>query len=271
MTEKLVKDKKKEIVLIEKSVYFYPEQSLLTSLHGEESVKLLSTASECLLILIERQGDIVPKDEFLESVWGRKGVIATEHTFYQTILTVRKGFSHLGLDNIIKTRYRRGLSIENSVCIIKGEMVVSGELSHYESKKNNTSLFDESVQAPEKTDYKMRGSLWLSVALWIFAGVVLGGLAASVMKTPSGGYFERYHQLTYMKSECPVLAEDYNYVPEQVQFFFRQKKIECTRDEKIYFAGRNSIGMHSVIKCDKNFQEGKECLTNFYLDAVQEK
>ncbi|SEO96376.1 winged helix-turn-helix domain-containing protein [Enterobacter sp. NFIX58] len=270
MTEKLVADIKNEIILIEKSVCFYPDQNLLKSLHGEDSVKLLSTASECLLILIQSQGDIVPKHEFIEKVWGRKGVIATEHTFYQTILTVRKGFSHLGLENIIKTRYRRGLLIESSVSIIKREMVVSGVLSHYESN-NNTNYFHERVQTQEKKYKKNRWSLWLSVALWIFVGVVLGGLTASAIKIPSSGYFDRYHQLTYMKSACPILAEDYKYDPDQIQSFFRQNKIECTRDEKIYFSGRNSIGLHSLIKCDNKFQEGKECLTDFYLSAVQEK
>lgn len=271
----VVAESKNEIILIENSVYFYPEKNLLTSLQGEESVKLLSTASECLLILINRQGDIVPKAEFLESVWGRKGVVATEHNFYQTMLTVRKGLSKLGLENVIKTRYRRGLSIETTVSIIKANTVVSEGVSHYELQKNDSDSFEDGAQviSGNTPDIRIKRKICLNSGGWLLFSIIfcimLGGITGAVINIPSGGYFDRYHQISYADGECQILTADYDNDLEKIQSFLRQKKIECAKGQKIYYSALYPVGTHSAIRCDKNFQEGKECLTYFYLDAVQ--
>ncbi|HEQ3521793.1 TPA: winged helix-turn-helix domain-containing protein [Citrobacter freundii] len=278
MTDRpIVADSKNGIILIENSVCFYPEQYLLTSLQGEDSVKLLSTASECLLILIYRQGDIVPKEEFLESVWGKKGIVATEHNFYQTILTVRKAFSKLGLENVIKTRYRRGLSIEDTVSIIKSSMAVSEKCPYYELQKNDSDSFEEGTQViaenipntrtKQKAWLNSGGGLLFSIIFCVMFGVITG----AVIKIPSGGYFDRYYQLSYADGKCQIMAADYNNDIKKIQSFLSQKKIDCTKGQIIYYSALYPVGSHSVIKCDKNLQEGKECLTYFYLGAVQEK
>lgn len=107
------------IYLIDQKVYFIPDENVLISKNYDEKIKLLSTATECLSTLISRQGQIIPREELMDSIWKKRGVIASDNNFYQTILTIRKAFSTLGLDDVIATRYRRGLVIEKNLNYFK--------------------------------------------------------------------------------------------------------------------------------------------------------
>ena len=278
MTDKIDKQHEINLVyLIENKVYFYPHNNLLTSLDGDSNVKLLSTGSECLLALINKHGEIVPKEDFIENVWKKKGVIATEHTFYQTILTVRKGFSQLGLHGIIKTKYRIGLTIDKSVSINQDNLFAKEEKFKHDLQKIELAVSSDDSNdienIPEKkVKLKIFSITKINFGVIGIIGVILGATIGAMTKIPPGGYFDQFNHLSYMGDHCQILTPARgDYESNKVQSFLEQKKTKCSHEGRIYYSAQYAIGRHSVIKCSKNINEDGGCTTYFYLNAFQKK
>ena len=50
-----------------------------------ESVTLNAPTARCLQLLLESNGKIISREEFLDSVWKTRGVVVSQNTFYQNI------------------------------------------------------------------------------------------------------------------------------------------------------------------------------------------
>ena len=83
-----------------------------------ERIILNTPTARCLELLIERQGLVVSRDDFLEEVWGTKGIVVSHNTFYQNISLLRKSLKKTGLsDNIVVTVRRKGFTLSSDVVI----------------------------------------------------------------------------------------------------------------------------------------------------------
>lgn len=107
--------------LIDGRLCFYPVTNVLKPLDDSIAEVVLSKpASRCFLLLIERQGEVVSHDDFINEVWGKKGIVVTRNTYYQSISILRKRLKALGFDDdVIVTLPRKGLMLSEEVAVIK--------------------------------------------------------------------------------------------------------------------------------------------------------
>ena len=76
--------------------------------HGD-SVALNAPTARCLQLLLESNGKVISREEFLDTVWKTRGVVVSQNTFYQNISLLRKSLLKAGLSqDIIVTVRQRG-------------------------------------------------------------------------------------------------------------------------------------------------------------------
>lgn len=83
------------IYLIDQKVYFIPDENVLISKNYDEKIKLLSTATECLSTLISRQGQIIPREELMDSIWKKEALSLLTITFTRRYSPSERRFQHL--------------------------------------------------------------------------------------------------------------------------------------------------------------------------------
>ncbi|WP_114192568.1 winged helix-turn-helix domain-containing protein [Edaphovirga cremea] len=117
--------------LINNAVYFVPEKNLLIAKNDPSLTVLLNApVSRCLLLLIEKQHDIISQKVFLHEVWESNGSSVSANSLYQSISLLRKAFKSVGLhDVIITTVPRKGLTLHESIQI---SVVGGNEAEGYE-------------------------------------------------------------------------------------------------------------------------------------------
>lgn len=100
--------------LIENKIIFTPAtQCLAQADRPEQPIKLKQSASLCLLLLIQHQGNVVPQSELLAFGWGQNHRQVSFNAFYQSILSLRKSLLQLELEQpLITTIPRKGLIIK---------------------------------------------------------------------------------------------------------------------------------------------------------------
>lgn len=117
--------------IINESVEFHPATSKLRDINNPDSVVTLnSPAGRCLLLLINRMGNVVTQKEFMEIVWKQNGMMVTSNAYYQNISVLRKGLKRVGLDeSFIVTLPRIGLTLASGTNIRKLAEETSIEIS----------------------------------------------------------------------------------------------------------------------------------------------
>lgn len=112
--------------IINDEVIFDVNMSELRSVNGNgEIINLNGPTARCLQLLIESNGRIISREEFLETVWKTRGVVVAQNTFYQNISLLRKSLLKAGLskDIIITVRQRGFILATDSVitAVVKTE------------------------------------------------------------------------------------------------------------------------------------------------------
>lgn len=108
-----------------------------------EGVSLNAPTARCLQLLLESNGKIISREEFLDTVWKTRGVVVSQNTFYQNISLLRKSLLKAGLSqDIIVTVRQRGFVLASGSHIasfFKTEEEDSGNTSNIQVI-NNASL-----------------------------------------------------------------------------------------------------------------------------------
>lgn len=114
----------KEIVSyrINHDIEFIPELFLLRNMQNGNKVSMFSTASRCLLALIESQGNIISQKEIMYIGWEAVGLQVTASAYYQNIASILKALNGISAynncSNMITTIKRSGLIIKDEVNIM---------------------------------------------------------------------------------------------------------------------------------------------------------
>lgn len=105
----------------------------LTSLTDvNEVITLHAPTARCLLLLIEKKGEVVSRECFLEQVWHARGVVVSENTFYQNISLLRKSLKKVApKENIVITVRSRGFIIPENTRIQPLEDKKEMEETHF--------------------------------------------------------------------------------------------------------------------------------------------
>lgn len=267
----------KNYYIIEEIVHFYPCEYSLYNVNSGETITLLSTASECFLTLLEEQGNIVSRKEMKEKVWGKRGVVVSSNTFYQTILNLRRSLEKAGAgNNIISTYYGKGVSIENSVS------VTCQSIS--ECVRLQTDLTSVTLEEPSKQEIEVRtdtthiqrlnkkntSNFFIRNALTLFIGNVILLVACLIMLSfgnslKRDNYFEQYVKTDVKVNNCAVFTEPENINSEDFIKFLKSNKLKCEDSESLYLSMTYPIQRVSVIRCTGHFLPGDECESDFYL------
>lgn len=96
--------------IINDEVIFNVNMNELQPVGGSgESVTLNAPTARCLQLLLESNGNIISREEFLDIVWKTRGIVVSQNTFYQNISLLRKSLVKAGLSqDIIVTVRQRG-------------------------------------------------------------------------------------------------------------------------------------------------------------------
>ncbi|MDR1773468.1 MAG: response regulator transcription factor [Clostridioides sp.] len=78
--------------------------------YGDENIELTKNELRILEILIENQGEIVPRDEIMNALW-QSDLFIDDNTLTVNITRLRKKLSEIGCEDIIKTRRGLGYSL----------------------------------------------------------------------------------------------------------------------------------------------------------------
>ncbi|MGL6011119.1 MAG: winged helix-turn-helix domain-containing protein [Shewanella oncorhynchi] len=99
-------------------IYHSDEGVIITLGAGDEdSIMLTPVLNRILVLLVQNQGQLVTRDEFLEKVWDNYGRTTSSNTLTQYISILRKIFTdHLGKDCVI-TVPKQGYMLSTDVII----------------------------------------------------------------------------------------------------------------------------------------------------------
>lgn len=101
----------KPVFLINHVVLFEPDKRRLCQRgsYPERAVVLHGPVSECLLQLLEHNGEVLSQRYLFAAVWEKQGAVVTTNALYQTIASIRKALKMAGLtENIVQTIPKEG-------------------------------------------------------------------------------------------------------------------------------------------------------------------
>lgn len=127
---------------------------LIVGKSADNVIPLTPVLNRMLLLLIEKKGQLVTREEFLEKVWDNHGRIASSNTLTQYVSTLRKIFSdHLKKEGVV-TLPRRGymLSLDVNVVVLSHDAALSTTLNNPNVKsERDLSSFDD-IAVSEQTE-----------------------------------------------------------------------------------------------------------------------
>lgn len=132
----------KNAIINDAVIFKMNDSELIPLTQDGEVIQLNSPTARCLQLLIERHGRVVSRDDFLKQVWGAKGIVVSQNTFYQNISLLRKSLKKAGLhEEIVVTVRRKGFTLSSDIVInineIRDDVEINELVHHYCSPTEN--------------------------------------------------------------------------------------------------------------------------------------
>lgn len=161
--------------LIDNRVIFDSERMSLT--HSDKTVSI--SESETNLLLAFYKG-LFKKDDLIGWVWGRKGVVVSDASYYKLINQLRNTFDKIGLpSSSVVTRPKVGVELVLSITPIKP---AASRQPAAEPKEHSAEPFDETSPTNEHNKSSVAGRRdWIFLALAALLMIV--GLCASLWES----------------------------------------------------------------------------------------
>ncbi|OUC37178.1 hypothetical protein BJP35_2443 [Enterobacter sp. J49] len=270
-----ITERNTECFTIEDTLRFCPENNSFYNINTQEVVSILSTASGCFRLLIEVQGHILTKEQLIEQVWGKRGIVISNNTFYQTMLNLRRGLENAGMRNdIISTHYGKGVSISQEIKIIKSSYEKAEALQEIrEDEKNtlNVVAISDVISKPEGSPFffhvflnklETKGFLF-GLSVFFTALIVYAATNHFLMKND---FFSSYRKTNFKIDKCEIYINP-DYIDDiSLDYIDKRGKINCENNERIFISLIEPVRRLSVIHCNNNFSAEEECVSDFYLD-----
>lgn len=102
---------------LNESLLFDDETFQIASLARPNApIKLSATASRCLKLFIERQGETIDKETLMHECWGKYGSLVTEGSMWKNISQLRQAFQNLNIPfDVIVTVPRLGYTFSSQI------------------------------------------------------------------------------------------------------------------------------------------------------------
>lgn len=248
------------LYIINDLVDFHPGNRTLTNRTTEKSVILQNPASFILVHLLNHCGVVIPQRRLVEIGWGEKNNITSVNTLYQTVLTLRKALSEVGLPrDLIKTVARRGMVLVAD--IQRAEM-------EPENERGNEAVGREEVV---RTPWKARSLRATLIAGTVLLSVLLVSLWTSygLFYPPAESLFSSYTILDATSiSSCTLFLKGQGTLDTRyVEFMDRHKEI-CHNHNYVYLSGMNSADNIAAVACQMDIRKNPstKCTTWYSIN-----
>ncbi|MFU9590006.1 winged helix-turn-helix domain-containing protein [Klebsiella pneumoniae] len=171
--------------IINDEVIFNMDVNELQPVAGKdhEAITLNTPTARCLQLLLESNGNIISRDEFLSAVWKERGVVVSQNTFYQNISLLRKSLLRAGLtQDVVVTVRQRGFVIATGTVIrqvtLQNEFNSAQPLSTDASMriindKYIAKIDDAEVQNSVRKTFRSNGLTSRQLSWWTFIIVAI--------------------------------------------------------------------------------------------------
>lgn len=140
------------IFIINDKVMFLPASNSLRAVNdGSRNFVLHTPSSQCLLILLQNNHQVVSHKYLFEEIWEKNGTIVTPNTLYQNIALIRKALKAAGLDEeIIKTVPKQGVKLSALITSSLSDepTSIAHEVSDEPALKEDSLQVAEDIQEP---------------------------------------------------------------------------------------------------------------------------
>ncbi|CAI2043836.1 Transcriptional activator CadC [Serratia fonticola] len=267
--------------LFDNVLLYRPNESVILFVGEYENsgITLTPVLNRILILLIEKKGQLVTREEFLKNVWDNHGRIASSNTLTQYISTLRKIFSdHLKKECIVNVP-KKGyiLSLEVNVVSLNAAEEV---LTQVEAKPATISEYSRNVVTSESVeDHIIAHSSITNINKFKKLLII------SFMMTVAGSTlffllpWQKFNQEKWSVSGrfggCPIyLLPDYNTGSkvrndlnmERVVNHIEKFDLQCIDGASFFFYNNNNTGIpvnsYSLLsRCVKGSDEHDECIT----------
>ncbi|HBX8524947.1 TPA: hypothetical protein MII15_01570 [Klebsiella pneumoniae] len=171
--------------IINDEVIFNMDVNELQPVAGKdhEAITLNTPTARCLQLLLESNGNIISRDEFLSAVWKERGVVVSQNTLYQNISLLRKSLLRAGLtQDVVVTVRQRGFVIATGTVIrqvtLQNEFNSAQPLSTDASMriindKYIAKIDDAEVQNSVRKTFRINGLTSRQLSWWTFIIVAI--------------------------------------------------------------------------------------------------
>ena len=171
--------------IINDEVIFNMDVNELQPVAGKdhEAITLNTPTARCLQLLLESNGNIISRDEFLSAVWKERGVVVSQNTFYQNISLLRKSLLRAGLtQDVVVTVRQRGFVIATGTVI--RQVTLQNEINSAQPLSTDASMRiindkyiakidDAEVQNSVRKTFRINGSTSRQLSWWTFIIVAI--------------------------------------------------------------------------------------------------
>lgn len=267
----------KKVYLINETLLFEPDVRRIGPLVGypHRAVTLHGPVSECLLLLLENNGQVVTQRVFFASVWEKQGAVVTTNALYQTISQIRKVLKSAGIEeNIIKTLPKEGFK---ATAILKtGELnaFIQPQITSPVSVSSEESAIADAAAIPG-SDTPLRVPFFNSPRAYTVAGILFilsCAVLYSVMKEGKSE-IETYQPIGKLNG-CDVYSSWRDRAKSREMFTALTKRydIKCNSGGTAWMTLNFAQQGSSVIVCDRMPQDkNAQCDSIIYRQQNHEE
>lgn len=288
--QKTQKDEQCDVFIINNQVIFDAKEHVLKTVASGKSITLYSTSSECLLLLIRRQGEVISQRELMTVIWSEKNRDINANAFYQMLLTLRRALERAGAgSNIIQTVKRKGLLIDENTAIEwqTSDVTTPEPLITYSDHANITDIPDMhempiEINSPSsevdnscsdetaivKIPTKMvKTKLSRITTLGLSAVISAGIFYTFISSKKESDYFSHYNS-TQKIDDCTFVYMNDSYNNKNLSNIITEIGLDCSTDKFIYLTSLSTAPQESIIICSVpvTASHANKCTSYFYLD-----
>ncbi|MFP2378003.1 transcriptional regulator [Enterobacter ludwigii] len=260
---------------INKQIWFRVDDGSLRSEDGAVDINLTLTTCRLLTYLLERQGEVVSRDELLKNVWDANGLSSSNNSLNKYVSDIRRIFSDIGFgQDVIMTVPKVGFMLTGSI-----------EVEKYNSHPGNRRALEKEDAAPKIYIYYCHIKRVIKNAnkVYFFAVLLLIAIAISNVNREYLVNFTPLHEKPIFIAEsnkCKLMttsASFYEKHGDDVEYMneiLKRQNITCSTGDIIIMEFSDSFlksgsGRTSIIKCQGSKSNiAKSCVS--YYENNQE-
>ena len=251
------------VYLINEIVLFEPERRRLGPLAGypHRAATLHGPVSECLLLLLQNNNEVVTQRVLFASVWEKQGTVVSTNALYQTISQLRKVLKSAGIEeDIIKTLPKTGFkstaqlqeaALDAFITVQKTSLVVLSSEESVEPVKVEPVVVIPEEQPRKPFFFNSTLAYALSGILFLISCSILYSIL-NEGKTE----FENYQPVGKFNG-CDVYSSWHDKEKSGEKFMSLSKRypIQCQKGGTAWMTINFAHQGNSVIVCDRHPQE----------------